>query len=112
MSTFIYYLVAAGLEISGCFAFWIWLRLGKTSLWAVAGALCLTGFALVLIRIDAAFAGRAFAAYGGVYIAASLIWLWLIEGTRPDRWKAGRRKSAACGAFPDQTVSPRAIIER
>ena len=86
MSTFIYYLVAAGLEISGCFAFWIWLRLGKTSLWAVAGALCLIGFALVLTRIDAAFAGRAFAAYGGVYIAASLIWLWLIEGTRPDRW--------------------------
>jgi small multidrug resistance family-3 protein len=36
--------------------------------------------------VEAAFAGRAFAAYGGVYIAASLIWMWLVEGARPDRW--------------------------
>ena len=34
--------------------------------------------------VDAA--GRAYAAYGGVYIAASLLWLWLAEGFRPDRW--------------------------
>ena len=32
------------------------------------------------------FAGRAYAAYGGVYIVASLFWLWVVEGTRPDRW--------------------------
>jgi small multidrug resistance family-3 protein len=43
-------------------------------------------FALLLTRIDAAFAGRAYAAYGGVYIAASLAWLALVEGVRPDRW--------------------------
>ena len=43
-------------------------------------------FALLLTRIDAAFAGRAYAAYGGVYIAASLPWLWTVEGARPDRW--------------------------
>ena len=36
----------------------------------------------------AAFAGRAYAAYGGVYIAASLLWLWAVEGARPDRWDA------------------------
>jgi small multidrug resistance family-3 protein len=36
--------------------------------------------------VEADHAGRAFAAYGGVYIAASLVWLWLVEGTRPDRW--------------------------
>ena len=40
----------------------------------------------LLTRIDAAFAGRVYAAYGGIYIAASLLWLWLIEGARPDRW--------------------------
>ena len=40
----------------------------------------------MLTRIDAPFAGRAYAAYGGVYIAASLMWLWLVEQTRPDRW--------------------------
>jgi small multidrug resistance family-3 protein len=43
-------------------------------------------FALFLTRVDSPFAGRAYAAYGGVYIAASLIWLWLVEGARPDRW--------------------------
>ena len=35
-----------------------------------------------------AAAGRAFAAYGGVYIAASLAWMWVVEGVRPDRWDA------------------------
>jgi small multidrug resistance family-3 protein len=33
--------------------------------------------------VDAAFAGRAYAAYGGIYIAASLVWLWLVEGQQP-----------------------------
>ena len=31
-------------------------------------------------------AGRAFAAYGGVYIVASLAWMALVEKTTPDRW--------------------------
>ncbi len=43
-------------------------------------------FAIVLTRVDAAWAGRAYAAYGGVYIAASLLWMWLIERSAPDRW--------------------------
>jgi len=36
--------------------------------------------------VDSAYAGRAFAAYGGVYIASSLLWLWIVEGIRPDAW--------------------------
>jgi small multidrug resistance family-3 protein len=74
---------AALLEIGGCFAFWIWLRRGGTALVALAGAVSLIGFAVVLTRVDAAFAGRAYAAYGGIYIAASLAWLWAVEGQRP-----------------------------
>ena len=42
----------------------------------------------LLTFADSAFAGRAYAAYGGVYIAASLAWLWAVEGARPDRWDA------------------------
>ncbi|MCH8240538.1 MAG: YnfA family protein [Proteobacteria bacterium] len=80
------YAGAAIAEIAGCFAFWAWLRLDKSAWWAVPGVLSLIVFALLLTRIDAAFAGRTYAAYGGVYIAASLSWLWLIEGQRPDRW--------------------------
>ena len=77
---------AAVAEIAGCFAFWAWLRLGKSAWWALPGTAALIVFALLLTRIDSTFAGRAFAAYGGVYIAASLLWLWMIEGARPDRW--------------------------
>lgn len=45
-------------------------------------------FAVVLTRVDAAWAGRAYAAYGGVYIVASLLWMWIVERTNPDRWDA------------------------
>lgn len=79
-------LAAALAEIAGCFAFWAWLRLGRSPAWALPGLVSLAVFAWLLTRIDAAFAGRAFAAYGGVYIAASLAWLWAVEGARPDRW--------------------------
>ena len=43
-------------------------------------------FGWLLTRIEADFAGRAYAAYGGVYILASIGWLWAVEGSRPDRW--------------------------
>jgi small multidrug resistance family-3 protein len=80
------YVVAALAEIAGCFSFWAWARLGKSALWLAPGMLSLAVFAWVLTRIDAEFAGRAYAAYGGVYIAASLGWRWAVEGARPDRW--------------------------
>lgn len=86
MRSFAFYAGAAVAEIAGCFAFWAWLRLGKSVLWTAPGTLSLVIFAALLTRIEAAYAGRAFAAYGGVYIAASLAWLWLVEGTVPDRW--------------------------
>ena len=66
--------------------FWAWLRLGRNGLWLVPGMVSLALFAWALTKVDAPFAGRAYAAYGGVYIAASLAWLWLAEGQRPDRW--------------------------
>ncbi len=86
MRSIAFYLAAAVAEIGGCFAFWAWLRLGRSVLWVVPGTASLIVFALLLTRIDALFAGRAYAAYGGVYIAASLLWLWMVEGARPDRW--------------------------
>ncbi len=80
------YVGAAIAEIAGCYSVWAWLRLGKSPLWLVPGVASLLLFAFLLTRIDTSFAGRAYAAYGGVYIAASLGWLWLAEGARPDRW--------------------------
>ena len=77
--------IAALLEIAGCFAFWLWLRRGVTPFVLVLGIASLMGFAFALTRVDSAFAGRAYAAYGGIYITASLVWLWIVEGQGPTR---------------------------
>lgn len=80
------FVAAAAAEIAGCFAFWSWWRLEKSPLWLIPGVASLVLFAWLLTLADTDAAGRAYAAYGGIYIAASLCWLWLAEGVKPDRW--------------------------
>jgi small multidrug resistance family-3 protein len=80
---YLWFFLAALFEIAGCYAFWMWLRLGKSVLWVIPALLSLTLFALLLTRIEAAYAGRVYAAYGGIYIVASIGWLGLIERVRP-----------------------------
>ena len=80
------YPAAALAEIAGCFAVWAWWRMGASPLWLVPGLASLAAFAFLLALVPADHAGRAFAAYGGVYIAASILWGWLAEGARPDMW--------------------------
>jgi small multidrug resistance family-3 protein len=92
------YALAALAEIGGCFAFWAVLRLGRSPWWLVPGLAALVAFAWLLTRIEVDAAGRAFAAYGGVYIAASLAWMWLVEGVRPDRWDAAGAALCLLGA--------------
>ncbi|WP_291840761.1 YnfA family protein [Brevundimonas sp.] len=77
---------AALTEIAGCFAFWAWLKLDRSPLWLIPGVAFLIAFAWLLTLVPAAAAGRAFAAYGGVYICASLIWMAMVEKSPPDRW--------------------------
>jgi small multidrug resistance family-3 protein len=74
---------AAVLEIAGCFAFWAWLRRGASPLAALLGVASLIAFAVTLTRAETTFAGRAYAAYGGIYITSSLLWLWIVEAQRP-----------------------------
>lgn len=85
-TTLAVFVAAALAEIAGCFSFWAWWRLGQPALWLVPGALCLALFAFLLAQVDSEAAGRAYAAYGGIYICASLFWLWAAEGVRPDRF--------------------------
>ena len=80
------YPLAALAEIGGCFAFWAWLKLDRSPVWLVPGVISLIAFAWLLTLAPAEAAGRAFAAYGGVYIVASLVWMALVEKTTPDRW--------------------------
>jgi small multidrug resistance family-3 protein len=86
MRTVALYAAAAAAEIGGCYAFWAWLRLGKPAVWAVAGVASLIAFAWLLTLVEVEAAGRAYAVYGGIYIAATLAWLRVVEGFAPDRW--------------------------
>lgn len=98
MKSILWYVVAAMGEIAGCFAFWAWLRMQKSPLWLFPGVISLVVFALALTRVDATAAGRAYAAYGGIYILSSLVWLWCVEGVRPDRWDIVGASACLLGA--------------
>lgn len=98
MKTVLVSILAALAEIAGCFAFWAWWRLDKSVFWLAPGLVFLILFAWLLAQADSAFAGRAYAAYGGVYIACSLAWLWLVEGMRPDRFDLAGATLALTGA--------------
>lgn len=78
--------MAALVEIAGCFAFWAWLRMDKSAWWLLPGIAALIAFSYLLTLTPSDHAGRSYAAYGGVYIGASILWLWLAEGHTPDRW--------------------------
>ena len=86
MRSLLYFSLAALFEIAGCFSLWSWLRQARSAWWLVPGTASLVLFAYLLTRVDSAFAGRAYAAYGGIYIFASLLWLWAVEQNAPDRY--------------------------
>ena len=83
---YVWFFLAAVFEIAGCYAFYMWLRLGKSGWWIAPALLSLTLFGLLLTRVEAAYAGRAYAAYGGIYIGMALAWLAVVDGVRPDRF--------------------------
>lgn len=80
MKAYLLFSVAALAEIAGCFAFWAWWRLDKPVWWLVPGLMSLAVFAAALALVPSEAAGRTYAAYGGIYIVASILWLWLVEG--------------------------------
>lgn len=82
----IFWFVLAGLmEIGGGYLMWLWLREKKSWYVGLAGALVLVGYGIIPTFQPAHF-GRVYAAYGGIFIAMSLLWGWGLEGQRPDRW--------------------------
>jgi len=99
MKTLALYLGAALAEIASCFAFWAVVRNGASPLWLAPGALSLILFGWLLTQVDVDLAGRAYAIYGGIYIAASLTWLWSVEGHVPDRWDFVGAAVAVAGAL-------------
>jgi len=85
MKTFALFLVTAIAEIVGCYLPYLWLNKGATAWLLLPAALSLALFAW-LLSLHPAAAGRVYAAYGGVYIAVALAWLWAVDGVRPSAW--------------------------
>ena len=85
LKTLALFAATAVAEIVGCYLPWLWLRQGKTVWLLVPAALSLALFAW-LLTLHPAAAGRVYAAYGGVYIAVALLWLWVVDGIRPSVW--------------------------
>lgn len=86
MAKSVLYFILAGLsEIGGGYLVWLWLREGKTVWLGVIGSLVLVLYGVIPTLQPANF-GRVYAAYGGVFIALSLLWGWQVDKIRPDRW--------------------------
>lgn len=85
MKTFSLYLATALAEIVGCYLPWLWLRQGRSA-WLLVPAVLSLGLFAWLLTLHASAAGRVYAAYGGVYIAVALAWLWAVDQVRPTAW--------------------------
>ena len=82
------FVVTALAEIAGCYLPYLWLRRDGSAWLLVPAALALAAFAWLLSLHPSLGAGRTYAAYGGVYVSVAVLWMWWVEGTRPDRWDA------------------------
>lgn len=77
--------VTAVAEILGCYLPLLWLQ-QRASIWVLLPAVISLALFVWLLTLHPHAAGRVYAAYGGVYVAVAILWLWLVEGVRPDRW--------------------------
>lgn len=79
------FVFAAFCEIGGAYSIWQWQRTGKSTLFALIGCAALFLYSMIQTLQTFSF-GRAFAAYGGIFILTAMLWGWLIDGRSPDRW--------------------------
>lgn len=96
LKTALLFIATALAEITGCYLPYLWLKQGA-SVWVLVPAAASLALFVWLLTLHPAAAGRVYAAYGGVYIATALAWLWLIEGVRPTVWDVVGAVVAVCG---------------
>jgi small multidrug resistance family-3 protein len=85
LRTLLLFVATAMAEIGGCYLPYLWLRLGQPP-WLLLPAIGSLALFVWLLTLHPHAAGRTYAAYGGVYVATAVVWLWLVDGHRPDRW--------------------------
>jgi len=74
-------------EIVGCYLPYLWLK-GRAPVWVLVPAALSLAVFVWLLTLDPTAAGRVYAAYGGVYVATAVAWLWIVDGVRPSAWDA------------------------
>ena len=85
LKTFALFALTAVAEIVGCYLPYLWLKQGK-SIWLLVPAAASLALFAWLLSLHPTAAGRVYAAYGGVYIAVAMLWLWWVDGIRPTGW--------------------------
>ena len=80
------FVLAAIAEIGGAWLVWQGFREHRGLLWIAAGVLALGCYGFVAAFQPDPHFGRILAAYGGVFVAGSLLWGVIVDGFRPDRW--------------------------
>lgn len=86
LRTIALFFLTAAAEILGCYLPYLWLRRGQSAWLLIPAAGSLAVFAWLLTLHPVLGAGRTYAAYGGVYVATAVLWMWRVEGVKPDRW--------------------------
>ena len=94
--TFLLFVITALAEIVGCYLPYLWLK-KDGSPWLLAPAAMSLAFFVWLLSLHPTAAGRAYAAYGGVYVAVALVWLWKVDGVRLTSWDIGGAAIALVG---------------
>ena len=79
------FVLTALAEIVGCFLPYLWLRKGGAS-WLLIPAIASLCLFVWLLTLHPAASGRVYAAYGGVYVATSLVWLRVVDDIKPTTW--------------------------
>ncbi len=74
--------ITAIAEIVGCYLPYLWLKQGKSA-WLLLPAAASLALFVWLLTLHPHAAGRVYAAYGGVYIAVAIAWLWAVDSIRP-----------------------------
>lgn len=96
LKTLALFVLTAVAEILGCYLPYLWLR-QRASIWLLVPAGMSLAFFAWLLSLHPAAAGRVYAAYGGVYIAVALLWLWRIDGVPLTRWDVAGAAVAVIG---------------
>jgi len=91
------FVLAALFEIGGAWLVWQGVREHRGWLWVGAGMLALGVYGLVATMQPDANFGRILAAYGGVFVAGSLLWAVAMDGFRPDRYDIIGALICLCG---------------